>query len=180
MYGFFLQTTTGSPISASVIWILAEYVFLEIVIFSKPNICTDFFFSYKFHFAVMNIPMTIEEATWEVKKAQDSFLRGELEEWFIVRLRRDFPNAIPDWNRLKLNLLVRIKKFKKRMRDLMGAMARKANTNRRARNKTPGEHLEKKVEKLERQYAKTGCDVILTWSELRRDVTQSFGVSCSM
>ena len=75
--------------------------------------------------------MNISEATRIVKERQDAFLRGEMPEWEIEYLKKEYPNAVPDWLRMKANLQVRIRKFRKQYLAVIRVSVRKANVVKR-------------------------------------------------
>ena len=117
--------------------------------------------------------MNISEATRIVKERQDAFLRGEMPEWEIEYLKQEYPNAVPDWLRMKANLQVRIRKFRKQYLAVIRVSVRKANVVKRfgARDETSTlKNQDKRISKLQRQYSKSGCEVILSWSDLADEV----------
>jgi len=117
--------------------------------------------------------MNISEATRIVKERQDAFLRGEMPEWEIKYLKQAYPNAVPDWLRMKANLQVRIRKFRKQYLAVIRVSVRKANVVKRFGARDENSTLkkqDKRISKLQRQYSKSGCEVILSWSDLADEV----------
>ena len=117
--------------------------------------------------------MNISEATRIVKERQDAFLRGEMPEWEIEYLKQEYPNAVPDWLRMKANLQVRIRKFRKQYLAVIRVSVRKANVVKRFGARDENSTLkkqDKRISKLQRQYSKSGCEVILSWSDLADEV----------
>ena len=117
--------------------------------------------------------MNISEATRIVKERQDAFLRGEMPEWEIEYLKKEYPNAVPDWLRMKANLQVRIRKFRKQYLAVIRVSVRKANVVKRFGARDENSTLkkqDKRISKLQRQYSKSGCEVILSWSDLADEV----------
>ena len=118
--------------------------------------------------------MNISEATRIVKERQDAFLRGEMPNWEIEWLKETYPNAIPDWLRMKMNLLVRIAKFRKQLLTIVRVSVRKGNCVKRfgaADERSTLKKQGKRLGKLERKYGKSGCSVLLTWNELWVEVS---------
>ena len=113
--------------------------------------------------------MNISEATWIVKQRQDAFLRGEMPLWEIEEYRKLYPNAIPDWLRLKVNIQVRLRKFRKQFLSIVRVSLRKANGCKRFAPRDQRSTLskqDKQIMKLERQYGKSGCAVLISWNDL--------------
>ena len=120
--------------------------------------------------------MNISEATRIVKEMQDEFMRGELDQDMIRRIKAEFPQAIPDWNKMKANLKIRLKKFRKRVKDVLLSGLRKAYGCRRFR---PGKETStqkkeiKQLKKLTNQYKKSGCSAVLSFPDLVEEVKRS-------
>ena len=119
--------------------------------------------------------MNISEATRIVKERQDAFLRGEMPEWEIEYLKKEYPNAVPDWLRMKANLQVRIRKFRKQYLAVIRVSVRKANVVKRFRltGSSTLKNQDERITKLQRQYSKSGCAVLLSWSDLADEVTRA-------
>ena len=118
--------------------------------------------------------MNLMEATRIVKERQDAFLRGEMPVWEIEYLKKEYPNSIPDWLRMKANLQVRIRKFRKQLLTVVRVSLRKANGSKRFGPRDERSTLnkqDKRITKLQRQYSKSGCAVLLSWSDLADEVT---------
>jgi hypothetical protein len=98
---------------------------------------------------------TIEEATMIVKEVQDEFMRGELDKDMIRRLNAEFPQAIPDWNKMKLKLTIQLNNFRKRAKNIRVQSHKSGKVYKKKRRKN--------LYKLETQYKKSGCEVILSW-----------------
>ena len=117
--------------------------------------------------------MSLWESALIVKERQDAFLRGEMPVWEIEYLKKEYPNAIPDWLRLKANLQVRIRKFRKQLLTVIRVSLRKANGSKRFAPRDERSTLskqDKRINKLKRQYKKSGCAVLLSWSDLEDEV----------
>ena len=120
--------------------------------------------------------MNLMEATRIVKQRQDAFLRGEMPVWEIEYLKKEYPNSIPDWLRMKANLQVRIRKFRKQLLTILRVSLRKANGAKRFGPRDERSTLmkqDKRIGKLQRQYSKSGCAVRLSWSDLADEVTRA-------
>ena len=76
-----------------------------------------------------------------------------------------YPNAIPDWNRMKLRLQIQKKKLAKVYKDVLSA-------NRSWRSKEI-----KKNEKINKQFYQKGIHALLTWDEFVDEVQKSYILS---
>jgi hypothetical protein len=124
--------------------------------------------------------MNIAESTRIVKEVQDEFMRGELEPEMIRHLNEEYPQAIPDWTKMKANFQVRLRKFRKRFKDIVQASLLKSSGTRRFRpgkEKSTLRKQKKNLEQLERQYRRSGCAVLQTWTEMTVEVTMSLGIN---
>ena len=99
--------------------------------------------------------MNISEATRIVKEVQDEFMRGGLDPDMIQRINAEYPQAIPDWNKMKLKLTIQLNNFRKRAKNIRVQSHKSGKVNKKKRRKN--------LYKLETQYKKSGCEVILSW-----------------
>jgi hypothetical protein len=117
--------------------------------------------------------MNISEATRIVKEVQDEFMRGGLDPDMIQRINAEYPQAIPDWTKMKVNLKIRLKKFRKRVNDVFRSGLAKAYGCKRFR---PGKETStqkkelKQFRKLENQYNKSGCTALMSFRDLMEEV----------
>ena len=119
------------------------------------------------------------EATEVVRGLQNDYLRGEMSEDTQRRLMEEYPDAISDWNKLKLSLLVRKRKFAKRLRDIMCVVMKKGVSKKVFKVGKNGNCIQRqkdKCDELQRHYERTGCQVLQTWAELYDEVVKGFGL----
>ena len=123
--------------------------------------------------------MDSTEATRIVKECQDEFMRGTLDPKMIEYLNQQYPQAIPDWIKMKLNLKVKLGKFRRRLRNLLTGQANKSHGTRRFRpgkDKSTLRKGHKALEKLLREYLRSGCDVFMPFAQLIDEVKLSFAM----
>ena len=120
--------------------------------------------------------MDLETATELVRKTQNEYLRGTLDPILLERIRATYPQAIPDWNKMKLNLLIKKKKLFKKMKSVMlGGVAKSAGC-RRYRPGKQDSTTKKQVKayyKVVNQYKNQGLNVILPFEDFMDEVCMS-------
>ena len=111
---------------------------------------------------------THEQATEMVRQVQNAYLRGQLSEKQIADVLSIDPNAVKDWNKMKLNMSVRRRKLMKRAVDALKAALHKANQCKRYRpgkERTTNAKEKSKIAKIQREFYRNGLDVLETWRE---------------
>ena len=106
--------------------------------------------------------MNLEEATRIVHQQQTSYIRGEMSQERIDEISSLYPKAIPDWNRLKLNLKIQKKKLARLYKD-----ACTATYSFRTKEL-------KRMEKIHKQFYKKGIHTLLTWTEFVEEIRVSY------
>ena len=110
---------------------------------------------------------------------QERFLRGTLEPKMIEYINQQYPQAIPDWTKMKLNLKVKLGKFRRRLRNLLSGQANKSGGTRRFRpgkDKSTLRRGHNALYKLGREFIRSGCDVFMPFSQLIDEVKLSFAM----
>ena len=121
--------------------------------------------------------MDMEEATRIVKEQQTNYLRGDMTPARINEIEEMYPQAIPDWNRMKLNLTVRKNKLAKQVKDILLASKNKSKDCKRFRpgkQKSTLKQLNKRLHKAKNKFS-SGVDVLLTWTEFMNEICVSLG-----
>ena len=123
--------------------------------------------------------MNLEEATRIVLEEQRMYLRGRMSQDRITEISTLYPRAIPDWNRMKLNIQVRKTKLAKKVKDILLASKNKSNGCKRFR---PGKvnstlkTLKKQLGKAKKRFVTQGIDNLLTWIEFMNEICRPIGV----
>ena len=115
--------------------------------------------------------MNADEAAQIVKTRQDAFMRDEMPDCEVEYLKKEYPNAIPDWLRMKANLLVRLNKFRKQLKSMYLAACQKTLRKKCGVAQTTKQN--RAVAKLGRKYNRSGCNVLVKWHQLIAEVENS-------
>ena len=101
---------------------------------------------------------------------QNKYLRGEMSTEMMSELTAMYPNAITDWDRMKLNMLVQKRKISKKMRDILLTSLHKSFGCKRFRPGKESSTLKKQLKaigKLRKQYYRAGLNVLEEWDVFR-------------
>ena len=120
--------------------------------------------------------LSLEEAQAALKQVQNRFMRGELDPYMLMRLKEARPDVIAIWTLKKLNLKVRIKKFRKRVNDQLRNGLNNGNGKKSRLVKKVYKTQKKQIDKIQRQYIKSGCRAVLSFANLTKEVLASLGV----
>ena len=77
--------------------------------------------------------MTLAEATEVVREVQNLYLRGELNPEEKRRIQEKFPQAIPDWDKMKLNMKVKQMKLRNKIKNILLAAKQRSEDCKRFR-----------------------------------------------
>ena len=113
--------------------------------------------------------MNIEEATAVVRSTQNKYLRGELSEELLAEIRLVFPNAQRDWDKMKLNLLVKKRKLLKKARDLVRQSSQSSRRKKRWKGNFGLSRLQKQMDQINRKFFREGLNVLQTWEEFTKE-----------
>jgi hypothetical protein len=128
---------------------------------------------------VMEFDDEIDQDTEVVRGMQNDYLRGDMSAELQQRLMEINPDTISDWNKIKLSLLVRKRKFAKKLRDIMYVVMKKGVSKKVFKVGKNGNCIQRqkdKCDELQRHYERTGCQVLQTWAELYDEVVKGFGL----
>ena len=122
--------------------------------------------------------MSLVEATEIVREHQNAYLRGQLDPEVKSWLQEMYPQAIPDWDRMKVNMIVKKNKLSHKAKNILLGGANKSNGCHRFR---PGKQVstlknqEKQLAKTKREFYAAGLPVLVSWAEFMNDVSISMG-----
>ena len=126
--------------------------------------------------------MNIHQATDVVRRDQNAYLRGELDEETVSWLNEAYPQAIPDWDKMKLNMKVKRKKIRGRVKNVLLGGANKSMGCRRFRpgkQKSTLKNQTKLLTKAKKDFYAAGLPVLLTWADFMDEIGVSLGIGSS-
>ena len=83
----------------------------------------------------------------------------------IDEIKTLYPNAIPDWNRMKLRMIIKQKALLKKVKDMIRTSPRI-------------DHTENKFLKVKKAYYKSGLHVITPWPDFVDRASLETGSGC--
>ena len=108
---------------------------------------------------------------------QNEYLRGTLCPTLEAKIKKEFPQAIPDWNKMKLRMKMKLTKFRKKLKDILIGCAHKSMGCRRFRPGKEKQTLRGLLVELERQFHASGLDVLVSWVTFYNQISVNLGGS---